>query len=417
MKSANLISSLIVAGLFSLFPAGCWAYEINPCLRILVYKKYYLDSEAIRFCNLCERADLLADIDNGALVKGSVHEHITNFTVDEYRGRGFLVRKSESPSSKRNQEVSYNFMAEHKWSKSPEAREHKTYAIIFGSWWNDDPLMYTWGQGGDFKNGLFSLKDQFDSKTKKYTGGVAGCWLEGKDHLGWNSHYGKLQHLHFMSNQSSRVSDSDRLDETTRLALVWIKFAYGVAIGERPAKSALTKRDEEALSLPSVALNYCLSNAENAKVRTLFARVQSHGEEERDLRTPDVALGSIFHIIQDSFSPAHTCRKEQVVSGQHYAVLSGVYNFNEQLEEPFGKIEHGVNDRYPGWLLTYAQNGEHVYANDPIVVGVWMINAVDSGVDWDKVEAYLRSTIFRKQDGSGSDQSTCIGRRSVSEPI
>lgn len=337
MNYTKLIAYLIVTGLFSLTSPGSWAFEINPCLRVLVYNAYHLDSEVIRFWNLCKHTDVISSIDDGKYLKSTVHEHMTNFAIDEYRGTGFLVRKAQLPPQDRSQELSFNFMHEKQWIQSPSKHKHKTYAIIFGSWWNDDPLMYTWGQGNDFTNGLFSLGHQFDSKTKKYAGGVADCWLEGKDHLGWNSHYGKLQYLHFMSSDGKQVGEEARLDETTRLALVWIKFAYSVATGDTSADAPLTPQTEESLGLPSVALNYCLGNAANAKVRTLFARVNMNDAAERNVRTPDVALGSIFHILQDSFSPAHTCRKEQIVDGQHFAVLSGVYNFNDQVRELHGE--------------------------------------------------------------------------------
>lgn len=413
MNFKRLLSALAVFGLFGLPSFASWGFEINPCQRVLVYNTYYLDSEVIRFWNLCRHADLISGVKNGKYLKGTVHEHMTNFAIDEYRGSGFLFSKPERPARDTSKLLRFNFMAEKQWAKSPATAKHKTFAIIYGSWWNDDPLMYTWGQGRDFKNGLFSLGSQFDAGSKKYAGGVKDCWLEAKDHLGWNSHFGKLQYLHFMSSQGAAVTEEARLDETTRLALVWIKFAYHVAVGAIPADTPLTRQTEEGLGLPSVALNYCLGNAANAKVRTLFARVDMQDEKERNERTPDVALGSIFHILQDSFSPAHTCRQEQVVEGQHFAVLTKVYNFNDQVNELHGERAHQVNDKYPGWLLTYARNAEHVYGNDPIAVGAWLIRAVDAKTPWGEVESHLRQTIFKKRTGTAPDNAPCMGKRNV----
>lgn len=417
MQYAKSIAALLICGASAFFSSVTLGFEINPCLRVLVYNPNYLDADSIRFWNACRWSSALKDIKNGKYFKGTVHEHMTNFSIDEYKGTGFLVTVAQRSASEKNRDLKFNFMAEKSWKKPGSASEHNTYAIMFGSWWNDDPLMYSWGQGRDFIGGLDSIKQQFDPKTHLYACGVAKCWLQAKDHLGWNSHYGTLQHLHFMTSQPARVGESVRVAETTRLALVWIKFAYSVATGDRKADSQLTTLDEKQLNLPSIALNYDLKDPANAKVRTLFARPQAGNAELRNIRTPDVALGSILHILQDSFSPAHTCRKEQYVDGEHFAVLTQVYNFNEQVHSVDGELDHSLNDRFPGWLLTYARNRQHVYGNDPILVGRWMIEAVDRKTEWKDVEGYLRATIFRQQSNVIGDNSACIGKRAVNPVI
>lgn len=411
MKYTKFFASLFLYGASALAASATWGFEINPCLRVLVYSPNYLEADAIRFWNACRWSSALKSFNNGKLYKRTVHEHMTNFSIDEYRGSGFLVAAGKRPNDLKNLE--FNFMSDKPWVKPGAEVKHNTYAIIFGTWWNDDPLMYGWGQGLDFIGGLDSVKRQFDPKTKLYACAVAKCWIRAEDHLGWNSHYGKLQHLHFMSNLPESVGESVRIDETTRLALEWIKFAYSVATGERKANSQLTKLDEVQLHLPSIALNYDLQDAANAKVRTLFARPQTGDAALRDMRTPDVALGTIFHIVQDSFSPSHTCRKEQRVNGEYFAVLAKVYNFNEQIINPDGEHNHSVNDGFPGWLLTYAKGGQHVYGNDPITVGKWLIEAVDKKMEWGDVEEYLRSTIFKPQSIRVDNGSPCIGERSV----
>lgn len=111
--------------------------------------------------------------------------------------------------------------------------------------------------------------------------------------------------------------------------------------------------------------------------------------ELRNARTHDVALGSIFHILQDSFSPGHTCRVDSKVNGVHMAVLTEVYNYNAQ-----DHVWHGEQDSYPGWMITYAKSGEHVYTNDPIAVGAWLLEAVDKETPWAQVREHLLQTVF-----------------------
>lgn len=360
--------------LLSLAPTSSWAFKINPCLRVLVHDGYVLDQNQIRASNFCAYAP-------GSYRSESVHEHLTNFSIDEYRGT--RPRKL------------FNYMGEKSWTSPPYTAEHSTSAIIFGSWWNDDPLMYSWGSGKDFRDGLFKLKRQFGEPVRTYAGGVEGCMVPAIDHLGWNSHFGKLQHLHFMTNLEKPAAGADQvrlqaeqLKHTVDESLLWIEFAYMVAIGKLKPTDPLTAKIESSLNLPSVAANYCLSDPSNAKIRTLFARA-GLPIELRNARTHDVALGSIFHILQDSFSPGHTCRVDSKVNGVHMAVLTEVYNYNAQ-----DHVWHGEQDSYPGWMITYAKSGEHVYTNDPIAVGAWLLEAVDKETPWAQVREHLLQTVF-----------------------
>ncbi|WP_409278501.1 hypothetical protein [Pseudomonas defluvii] len=402
MQLIERIACSISAALLLLIPNSVWAFKFNPCLRVLVYDKYVLEQEKIKLFNPCSEAP-------EPLRPAAVHEHMTNFTIDEYRGSGFLANTAKLPANAKSSRQVFNYMADPAWTKSPATTVHNTHAIIFGSWWNDDPLMYTWGSGKDFRDSLGKLKRQFENTSAYYDGGVAMCRVAAKDFLGWSSHFGPLQYLHFMTNLDTHHSDRERLDDTLEKSLGWIEFAYKAATGVLPPTAPLTVQDEQHLSLPSIARNYCLSNHSNAKIRTLFARA-GVPITLRDQRTPDVALGSIFHIIQDSFSPAHTCRTEMRVNGRYVAALSRVYNYNDEKDHK----RHGRLDSYPGWLLTYAKAGEHVYANDPIVVGAWLLQAVDAKTPWDEVKAHLLESVFIKQaETSAAGQSPCIGQRSL----
>ena len=149
---------------------------------------------------------------------------------------------------------------------------------------------------------------------------------------------------------------------------------------------------ERQLKVPPVAKNLCLSNASNVKVRSLFTRQGPRTSgylAYRNRITPDVALGSILHILQDSFSPAHTCRDAMLVDGQQVAVLRDVYNYNEQDHD-----EHAKRDEYPDWLLHHVRSGGHRYSNDPVVVGAWLLAAADARLSWEQVRQHLRSTVF-----------------------
>ena len=152
-----------------------------------------------------------------------------------------------------------------------------------------------------------------------------------------------------------RRSDStpeQRVKSTTDLAISWMRFAYRVATGELTPGRQLTDEIEREARLPSVALNHCVRDKRNAKIRTLFTlRDPTWSSDYRDTMTPDVALGSMLHVMQDSFSPAHTCRAERKAEDGLYAEIVDVENYTEQDENG------AYNDRDNGHDLRQPHNG------------------------------------------------------------
>jgi hypothetical protein len=264
--------------------------------------------------------------------------------------------------------------------------------------------MLMWGQSWDLINGMWRMEKFFERATR-YPGSLKDITVDKKESLGWHTHFGRLQHLHFMTDlPMSSAFREERLKSTTDKALRWMQFAFKVASqsdGFRPA-DPLDPVTVDELGLPSIALNFGVKKKSNVKVRTLFAR---SGVAGRDARVADVALGSMLHIIQDSFSPAHSCRVLGTIEGKPAAVLRDVYNYDGQDEK-----NHKELDGFPGWLDHYAKTNEHMYSNDPIAVGAWVIDAVDRRLAWDQVEAYLRATIFKAVEPSDEGSLiACIG--------
>lgn len=231
--------------------------------------------------------------------------------------------------------------------------------------------------------------------------------LPKRKHLAWQSHLGALQHLHFMTveDTSKETLAEERVSETLESALVWMSFAYQVATGKISPDELLTLEMEQQLKLPPIAPNHCVMVPANVKVRTLFASLQ-RGIAERNERTPDVALGSMLHVLQDSFSPSHTCRVSQWVAGKEHAALLDVENYAQQDHD-----KHAALDGHPQWMLEYLESGAHIYTNDPVTVGAWLISAVDQDLPWPEVESHLRNTVFsRAQTETESPRRKCIGR-------
>lgn len=369
------------------------AFQLNPCLRDLTYQNSVL-SQAPHGgrLNLCDEAPRRFQF-------SAVHEHMTAFAVAKYRGVQHWSLESDRPGV-------FRYLVEPSWPKAG-GTTHRTRDIILGSWWNDDPMMLMWGQGEDLINGMRSMEKFFGS-SPRYPGSLGASTVDATQSIGWHSHFGRLQHLHFMTNlPESQDSRQKRVTETTDKALQWMSFAFEVATradGSKPADKLDSARADK-LGLPSVALNFGVDPS-NVRIRTLFARA-GLSTSDRDSRTPDVALGSMLHIIQDSFSPAHACRVPGFIDGKPAALLRDVYSYSGQ-----DKDRHKSLDGVPPWLERYAKTGEHEFINDPVEVGRWIIGAVDQGLEWRDVEAHLRATIFAEVD-SGADHSSaeCIGGR------
>lgn len=390
--------------LFVLAPSTSWAFKISPCLRVLTYSPGTMGQEPINWYNKCHHFPEKTGL--------AVHEHLTSFAIDEYKGYGFITTAQARVESRRllKQELRYrDSKKQPDWQVGNSSRYHSSSDLIYGSWWNDDPLMLLWGDGTDLFNSSVTFAGFFSDDIKaRYPGGRPQCTVARDNSLEWNSHFGRLQHLHFMSDAAGNIDPTHALDETLGKALQWIEFAYSVATLETSSSNALTPADEARLHLPSIGDNFCLDDNKNTTIRTLFARVGMH-DQRRTKMVPDVALGSILHILQDSFSAAHTCRITENVGTKQYAVLTDAYNYQDQVKEPHGEEHHAKLDVYPTWLGDYSRTGVHTYENDPIRVGAWLLKAVDAGTPWPQVKEHLLDTVFKKASGPRVVGVKCIG--------
>jgi hypothetical protein len=384
----NFVFWLALVGALSL-PCPALGFKLSPCLRALTLEDGRLGQDGMRLQNLCPY--LLPE-----QFKSAVHEHMTLATIKAYRGGVDIVRTRKG--------WRYEYMTEAPWP-TKLGRMHFSRGIMFGNWWNDDPLMLTWGQSWDIIGGSLVATRFLKDGYKQYPS--AGCDVVADQHLGRWSHFGPLQHLHFMTNMKRSGSNPEqRIVSTTDLALSWMKFAYRVAIGDLKPQDMFTEELERQAGLPSVALNHCVQDRANVKIRTLFTlRDPTWTDTYRRSITPEVALGTMLHVIQDSFSPAHTCRVRKKADDGVYAVIADVENYNEQIHD-----SHGDLDNYPDWLVERVHHGTEIYKNDPVTVGAWLLLAVDTPLPWKQVEDHLRRTIFAS-GGSGSSSTECIGGR------
>jgi hypothetical protein len=162
--------------------------------------------------------------------------------------------------------------------------------------WNDDPLRLTSYGSTYLRAGAYFTHGSRVSV--KYPARIGVSW-----NTHYRSHYGDMQFLHGMASSSSEAPE-----ETQRRILLWAEFVYRAAIGDLalttplkdvsiPGIPALFEGKQwtirELLTMRCIRRNYC--PAPDIDIAT-------------DLRVRQTAMGSLLHVVQDSFSASHTER-------------------------------------------------------------------------------------------------------------
>lgn len=178
--------------------------------------------------------------------------------------------------------------------RSLESASDADWEYIRGAVWNDDPQCLLFSKGSKtnhdysygakwfmaFKQGKKEWKDRSSQKMRNPTG---------------RSHFGDLQFLHSMASDSGELPS-----ETKRKIMIWVEVMYKLATGQDGIGGRTKPTDTKVVefcpdgSLPPSweTFNYYLSD--------------NTGFEGLDAGRR--ALGSIFHIIQDSYAVGHTRR-------------------------------------------------------------------------------------------------------------
>lgn len=183
---------------------------------------------------------------------------------------------------------------------------------IRGAVWNDDPDCQLFSDNRDSNHSYtigFDWALKFKSAEKEWNPNNLG-FTRMKNVTG-RSHYGDLQFLHCMA------SDRDEEPEVTKTKIMtWMEVMYKLATGEDDKITPSTVVSQSPLgvlfpddSLPPnwLSLSYLLSKDSKYKGLDIGRR----------------ALGSMFHVIQDSYAIGHAKRellneKDKVSDGKDH---------------------------------------------------------------------------------------------------
>ncbi|MEQ1557743.1 MAG: hypothetical protein ABL933_02225 [Methyloglobulus sp.] len=302
------MKKLIIVLVFGLPSFVTFAFDINP------FKKY--DGSRQLEPNSEYGAGIVASI-----IINPVHEELTVKTI-------FLVKEKKLPG--------YKFITKSMIDK-----------VIRGVRWNDDPLHllpehpYEW---------LVNFEHASDIATR----------INPNFDLLYRSHHSDLQFLHAMAD-----SDSETALTTQEAVLSWIEFSYKVSTGVIPINTRFSNL--ERYVTPNAALNFKKHFNQNGRRKNWTPAYLFGLKCNREVSPPDsygkldcsetpwlpkkediqnIALGSMLHVIQDSFSDSHVTRNPQY-DGKYSLIhgRSGIETFNAYKKQSIN-LHRGADD-YP----------------------------------------------------------------------
>lgn len=187
-------------------------------------------------------------------------------------------------------------------------------------------------------------------------------------------HFGDMQFLHAMASW-----DGEKMEDTKARIMMWAQLAYSTAVGEIKPDKAISAVEVKGISR--------LFKGKGYSVESLFTR----GVPEHRPYVGQVAMGSLMHVIQDSFAKGHVSREEP--TGEYCAAYPKVkragrvlefHSFSQQDQE-----KHGEADSREAFEA-------HFISQDPNVVAVGraLKYMYDDKSPWVKVSAFLSQCVF-----------------------
>ena len=261
---------------------------------------------------------------------------------------------------------------------------------IKGVYWNDSPErgLCAWCSTIDANQGAFTWYKRFKAAQRLATDPANPKFFTHGDPVFERSHYGDLAVIHAMA-----VKNGIPARETRRRAMTWAEFTYKVASG---AISETTKVRDVGVAGFEYFFNSADAELYDQPLTALF----------KDTDVKANALGSLLHLVQDSYSAAHV-EREVLDESESRFCRTGVRRFLSYPNQVVKK--HSAADKWPTNLFSGAMpDGARVC--DPLRAGAAVLKLYKTGKDWPTVAAFLNVTVFNLLDpdavsGPGQDFS------------
>ncbi|KAK6346357.1 hypothetical protein TWF730_010683 [Orbilia blumenaviensis] len=181
------------------------------------------------------------------------------------------------------------------YSTPPEIWE-----IFRGNIWNDDPKCILFNDSSSdnkkkstgFQWGEEYMKAKLFQSSRGRSGTITG-----------RSHFGDLQFLHAMS-----CNVGEPAEETREKVLLWCEVMYKIAIGE--GITGKEQIDDVSTTRGYWRINRWFGGDTDPEGHKTVEYLLTRGTAYHNLNLKYRALGSLLHIIQDSYAKGHTRRSE-----------------------------------------------------------------------------------------------------------
>lgn len=269
------------------------------------------------------------------------------------------------------------------WQKcsNPDLENAGPY-IIAGVRWNDDPVFMPGAEDAKVSgcDGRYSVG--FISQTK--------CWINlfkvaekksasdpaaymGSGNYIARSHFGDLQFLHAMASQ-----EGDSPEKTKQRIMMWAQFAWGVADGTYPINTYLKDVKIEGWE-------QSFNNAQT--VQDLFTA----GRPWLRAHVSEVALGSLLHMVQDSFAGGHVQRRDEIVGDKCLAGTEPVLGRIEEFHS-YAKQDHEKHKEDDASSVARVMLMQH--EPDVVDAGKKLRGYFADRKGWSEVRPYLEDCLF-----------------------
>lgn len=255
--------------------------------------------------------------------------------------------------------------------------------FIAGVRWNDDPpFQYLPGQGkfsGCTPGATVRLVVQarcwastFQDAAKR---AAAGELLNGKNaSLLARSHFGDLQFLHAMGSK-----DGETAAQTRDKILMWAEFTWKIGVGEYT-------NDRVIAELPVSGLAEYFQYSKNWRVQDLFALGNPWIRKPQSMS--EVAIGSLLHIIQDSFAEGHVERRAPTGTTTCSNMPSGVLAPGRIVEfHSYANQDadlHGNSDLRDAFSRQWTSDKP-----SSVDIGKYLLARFQAKDSWDAIKPYL----------------------------
>ncbi len=204
-------------------------------------------------------------------------------------------------------------------------------------------------------------------------------------------HYGDLQFLHSMASDPL-----EKAGETLDKILMWAEFCYKVATGAISPKTQLGN-----VQVAGFAALWT-GRFKKWTVSYLFSTTGS------DESSKGLALGSMMHMLQDSFCASHVERVAAKRRGEDVARIKSFHAYPAQ-----DSSRHGRADLLAKGNTVQEQIKATAGAEDAVKVGKTVLSYLANGAPWLVVKSYLQTILglVEPEQGKGGPGSAGPGRQ------